>query len=109
MTASRYDWPMLMFCDKTGKQLFPGDYIVYGHALGRCAGLRYGVVLDIVKSENDDYGRPGCKLHVQGVDDDWGERCKPVKPGYLQFPKRVLKVALGQIPENVRTVLKARS
>jgi hypothetical protein len=33
--------------DKSGRELEPGDFIVYGHALGRCAGLRYGVVLEV--------------------------------------------------------------
>ena len=33
--------------DKTGTEIKEGDFIVYGHALGRCAGLRIGKVLAI--------------------------------------------------------------
>ncbi len=33
--------------DKSGREINIGDYIVYGLALGRCAALRFGKVLDI--------------------------------------------------------------
>ena len=86
-----------------------GDYIVYGHALGRCAGLRYGLVLDIIMGKSTDYAdkNPIPKLRVIGVDDDWAHH--PVsllsKPSVLQFSKRILKITSDQLPYEVRHLL----
>lgn len=94
------------FFDKCGKEVKPGDLIVYGHALGRCAGLKYGRVT-AVKLTKSEYSDPEVKLTVQGVDDDWDQE-KPslTKLGTLKFSKRVLKVSEDQIPKEVLELLK---
>lgn len=90
--------------DKAGNEINVGDYIVYGHALGRCAGLRYGKVLEIKASKGYyDEGKP--VLSVQGVDDDWKHR-KPelcARKGTLGFPnERVLVIKEDQLPQYVK-------
>ena len=62
------------FPDKAGCDLKPGDFIVYGHALGRCAGLQYGVVLEILPPNRKGWtGSKSPRIRVQGIDldDNW--------------------------------------
>jgi hypothetical protein len=94
------------FKDKVGNELQPGDLIIYGHALGRCAGLRYGKVLYAKESKSAWSDKTKNNLRVQGVDDDWSHM-KPelAKPGTLQFSTRILKVRRDQIPANVLALL----
>ena len=106
------------FIDKAGREVLPGDYIVYGHALGRCAGLQYGRVLYILPPAHDPYMGVCAKLKMRGIDahDNWFgysnrnpnyREMEPelLKPGTLCFPSRVLKVEPHQIPESVRLLL----
>ena len=51
-----------IFKDKCGKVLTSGDFIVYGHALGRCAGLRYGKVIDVKFPKESTYGKGEAKI-----------------------------------------------
>ncbi len=95
--------------DKSGREIAVGDFIVYGHALGTCAGLQYGKVLGF--GERLEYGRredrpklPTCK--VRGVDTDYtydGPRL--MKPSTLQFSERILVVTRDQVPANVLELL----
>lgn len=95
----------LEFQDKAGNPLKRGDFIVYGHALGRCAGLRYGVVVEI-KEGKVDWSQTGPKLHVFGIDDDWDHRAPTIcRKGVLSFSSRVLKVRKDQIPLNQLSLL----
>jgi hypothetical protein len=100
--------------DKSGKVLKPGDFIVYGHALGRCAGLQYGVLLGIHqkkgyggKPELDRNGDPVVHATVQGIDSDWADngwekdKIRKLKKGTLQFGTRILKVGPDQIDPRV--------
>jgi hypothetical protein len=90
------------FIDKAGARVEVGDYIVYGHALGRCAGLRFGRVLKIEQVTNWRSNNEW-RIQVQGVDDDWDhkttELCK--SKGTLQFPSRTIK-ANAFVPDYVR-------
>lgn len=67
----------MVFTDKAGVKVVPGDFIIYGHALGRCAGLRYGKVLALVPHPKSYFGceqKAGdreCRLRIIGVNDDW--------------------------------------
>jgi hypothetical protein len=96
--------------DKAGQSLYPGDYIVYGHALGRCAALRFGIVLDIYEA-NDPYGWwPGkdkgkkkVHLRIRGIDTEgWEVEAKGpkllTKDSTLQFPDRVVRLTKNQVP-----------
>lgn len=102
----------LEFKDKAGNRLMAGDYIVYGHALGRCASLQYGKVLGITKAK-DSYAKPAIKLKVQGIEynDNFYEptdkkvELKLLKPSFLAFPSRVLKIMVSQMPEDVANAL----
>jgi len=107
-----------MFIDKTGREVLPGDYIVYGHALGRCAGLQYGRVIAVLPPTRDPYMGVCAKIRVRGVDadDNWlgysknesrgyKRETELLKPGTLSYPSRVLKVEPHQIPEPVLRLL----
>lgn len=85
--------------DKCGSDLEVGDYIVYGHALGRCAGLRYGLVLE----SNDN------SIKIIGYNDDFYNipRWNGIlsKPSTLRFPGRILKIYSSQVPEHIQVDL----
>jgi hypothetical protein len=92
--------------DKRGQEIVPGDYIVYGHALGRCAGLRFGKVLKISEVEPTWRGQSPWRIKVQGVDDDWaGSPPFLCKPGTLQFPNRIVVLAASQLPFEIFQML----
>jgi hypothetical protein len=76
--------------DKAGREIQVGQYIVYGHALGRCAGLRYGVVLATAEDH----------IEIRGCDDDWHIRLLS-RNSSLRFPKRILIVTGSQLPVEI--------
>ncbi len=100
--------PQEFFEDKAGQKVVRGDYIVYGHNLGRCAGLRFGKVLDIYLARRT-WGRveDSWRIVIRGVDDDWGSREPQLlaKKSFLQFPDRIMKVN-ELFPEKYRKLLK---
>lgn len=94
--------------DKAGHDLKPGDLIVYGHALGRCAALRYGMIISINKPKEDSYSNKD-KLHVRvrGVDDGWDGKPELLsKDSTLQFGDRILRISNSQMPEKVLKLLR---
>lgn len=95
-----------VFKDKAGKVLKPGDLVLYGHALGRCAGIRYGKVTGIQWGKSG-YGDRKLKLKVRGVDDDWRHREANLtqKEALLEFPSRIVKIEDHQIPEKYKALL----
>lgn len=101
--------------DKLGHHITVGCYIVYGHALGRCAGLRIGKVLGIRQVEKPPWGGVGEPTHewrirVQGVDDDGLTASggpKLCKPGTLQFPSRIVVIEAGDMPLSYLTLLES--
>lgn len=96
------------FIDKSGREVKVGDFIVYGHNLGRCAGLRFGKVLKIEKTAHpwrDDEDE--WKIGVQGIDDDWNtdiNDAKAARKGTLLFPERILGIN-NIIPEHYKELL----
>ena len=95
--------------DKSGREIKINDYIVYGHALGRCAGLKYGKVLAFKEFETFHINKDKkIGLSVIGIDDDWSSQ-KPElgkRKGFLQFPEeRVLIVSLDQLPKGYKELL----
>ena|ERR1700690_2048063 len=92
--------------DKSRKEIKVGDFIIYGHALGRCAGLRYGKVLAI-KEVKDYADRIKNHFTVQGVDDDWYPDTPKLaeRKGTLQFGDRILIVTEDQIPDKIFELL----
>lgn len=112
----------LMFTDKSGWILKPGDFIIYGHALGRCAGLQYGKVMEIIEGKSPlGYNMPTwTKLKIRpvtyndnydriGPDYQWDTSKVRVstKASVLTFSSRVLKVERYQIPQPVLEALDA--
>lgn len=120
----------VVFKDKAGFVLKPGDLIVYGHALGRCAGLQYGKVLAITSQKkhayvhNKETGKydsieyDHAKLKVNGIafhdnqsnqpEDTrfWrSDMAEPLRVGTLEYSSRVLKVSRSQIPAPVLKAL----
>jgi hypothetical protein len=99
----------LLPLDKLGREITVGSYIAYGHALGRCAGMRIGKVLRILQEKKHSYGRNELifKIKVWGIDDDWTHI--PVlcnTPGTLNFPERMLVVSTEDIPPDFAELLK---
>lgn len=97
---------MKAYVDKSGRELKVGDFIIYGSLLGRCAGLKYGKVLQLYESKGDEYTKPKKRLKVVSVDDNWSHRGPELcKPGYLEFSERILKIGRNLIPESVLSLL----
>jgi hypothetical protein len=90
--------------DKLGRPITVGCYIAYGHALGRCAGIRIGKVLAIKKNpEADNYPGEGWKFTVWGVDDDWNRLQLNSRKGTLFFTTRIF--VLDEVPAEYKTLL----
>jgi hypothetical protein len=100
--------------DKTNREIHVGDFIVYGHALGRCAGLRIGKVLKIKEKEScwGDKILKGFSITVIGIDDDWADSpymhsepklCSHV--GHLLYPNRIIVVDRRNVPQNYLSLL----
>jgi hypothetical protein len=85
--------------DKLGKEITQGCYIVYGHLLGRSAGLKVGKVLAIKPAPEGRFGE--ARITVRGVNDGWYDE-KPSlseNKGTLQFPDRCLVVNESDLPK----------
>lgn len=99
--------------DKIGQEIKIGSIIVYGHALGRCAGLRIGKVLSLKEEDNKDYlgninkYQPKIyRIGVIGVDDDWDHReISLARRGCLQFPNRIIVLDEKKVPEKYKMLL----
>lgn len=108
------------FVDKAGQVVRVGDFILYGHALGRCAGLKWGRVLKI-EQVDQLWSDGGWRISVQGIDTDWHDLevqrgtqddeadqswGKPAvcKRGTLMFPSRIV-LANAFIPARWREML----
>jgi hypothetical protein len=79
--------------DKIDQEINVGDYIIYGHALGRCSGLRIGKVLNL-KTDVDGFNRPIYRITVWGIDDDWQNYTPQLlnKKSTLLYPNRCVVV-----------------
>lgn len=99
--------------DRLGRDIVVGSYLAYGHALGRCAGLRIGKVTAIkLAAEKRYYGNePDWRITVIGVDDDWNHRtpelCK--RKGTLMFPDRMVVLDFDKLPERYQRLLEKAS
>jgi hypothetical protein len=86
------------FLDKIGQPITKGAIIVYGHALGRCAGLRLGKVLKHPTNPvRDKYGvnsTGDVRITVRGLDDDWTHKGPELlsKNSTLMFCDRVMVI-----------------
>jgi hypothetical protein len=95
------------FQDKSGREVRVNDFVVYGHALGRCAALRFGMVLSIKRGKRHEYSRDDeWAIRVQGIDDDAVDiyglaLCKVA--GTLMFPDRILN-ANAFIPQQYKAL-----
>lgn len=93
--------------DKLGTEITVGCFIAYGHALGRCAGIRIGKVLKIKEGEKREF-RPWAstdRITVIGIDDDWSSQ-EPrlcTRTGTLLYSNRV--IVLSTLPEKFMTLL----
>ncbi len=103
------------FKDKAGSVVQPGDIIVHGHALGRCAGLRYAKVLALVPHPEDKLfpgslnkvGDRDCKIRIIAVNAEWSHRPPEIadKPVVIGFGDRVMKLHQDQVPEKILGLL----
>lgn len=97
--------------DKLGREITPGAMIVYGHALGRCAGLQIGRVLAIKQVPETNYWgkepKMAWRITVIGIDDHGYGNQKPpelnTRKGTLQFPERI--IVLDELPPAYKTLL----
>ena len=88
--------------DKAGRQLVASDIIVYGHNKGRSAGLRYGVILEIKRSDRSDRKE---YASIVGIDDDWDRTPKASKRTSLKYGERMLVVTRDDVPAPVLNVV----
>lgn len=99
----------MVIYDKTGRRIDLGDFVVYGHALGRSAGLRFGKVLAIKPRPPRFHSDPAVSITVIGIEDDWSHRevalCSRV--GTLQFPERTVVIEPERMPANLKALLDA--
>jgi hypothetical protein len=98
--------------DKSGNPIEVGTYIVYGHALGRCAGLRFGKVLGIKRKPKPSYREfhsldSQWSITVIGYDDDSLMRRDKAcdRAGTLGFPDRILVIPKEWLTEEIRSAL----
>lgn len=98
--------------DKIGQPITEGSIIAYGHALGRCAGIRIGKVLKAERKQElnwDDKptGKTVVRITVMGVDDDWSHREMELtsRKGTLQFPERIIVLDPAKVPATFMTLL----
>lgn len=95
--------------DKVGQEIRVGSIIAYGHALGRCAGIRIGRVLKITQKPAPAYlgGDLLWRITVIGVDDDWEHKVPQLntRVGTLQFPSRIVVLLPCQVPNMHRALL----
>lgn len=88
--------------DKIGQPIQEGSYIVYGHALGRCAALKIGLVLKVAKIEARR-GYSNHRITVVGVDETSHNDRRIIyltKLGTLQFPDRAIVLPREKIPQD---------
>jgi hypothetical protein len=82
--------------DKVGYPIRPGQFIIYGHALGRSAALKFGRVLAVHSVGDHMYVRhaPRDRIRVHGVEEvimfDGHTEYELSKPGTLQYGDRCL-------------------
>lgn len=81
--------------DKAGTLIKPGDFIVYGQALGRCASLNYARVTDVGESKDEYNKHPTCR--VVGVTASFSRGLQLQKPATLHFSERILVVTPQQM------------
>lgn len=97
------------YYDKAGQAVKVDDYIIYGHALGRSAALRWGKVKEIFyKGRNDHQGVENYSIRVRGVDYDdcpnlWEPRVSR-KDVTLQFADRTI-LATAFVPSHIKKLL----
>jgi hypothetical protein len=102
ITVTDQDNPIL---DKIGQPITEGCIIAYGHALGRCAGIRIGKVVKLsrqAKAHGDVF-----RITVHGVDDDWTHYPLKLtnKKGTLQFPDRIIVLDPAIVPAKFMSLL----
>ena len=93
----------LVFKDKAGNELRPGDLIVYGHMTCDSAGLQYGKVLGLMESKPSWGSTSQTKLRVIGVG-GWNEP-ELLKPSVLMYSERILRILPSQMPDNIFKLL----
>jgi hypothetical protein len=103
---------MIRPLDKLGTPVEIGSIIVYGHALGRCAALRVGRVLELNQVPRPYWygtGPAPATWHatVIGIADEWNGRPAALneKVGTLQFPDRWVVLTPAQVPVVYRELL----
>lgn len=93
-----------------GQEIKPGDYIAYGQALGRCAAMNIGRVIEaglkpLKRFEDDDKVEFRCK--ITALDYDWFHdtytRSKTART--LQFAERIVVLHPDTVPASIKDVL----
>lgn len=91
--------------DKCGQVIRPGSYIVYGHALGRSVGLKFGKVIHAQRTFAT-YGSDA-RIEVIGVDDGWkGHPALLTHKGILRYGNRVIVLPFKALPYYAQELLK---
>lgn len=93
--------------DKLDRPIAVGDFIAYGHALGRSAALKIGRVVAIrCLAEPTWRGGSPWRITVAGIDEaSW--HTTRISRGTLQFPDRAIVVPREDVPAHWRGMLEA--
>ena len=99
----------MIFRDKSGDPLELGDIIIYAVMNGDSPSLRYGKVIGFKSRKQGPFRfcSSEVKLRVVGID-DYGE-IRAMKPAYLEYSERVLRVTSYRVPEIILRELDAIS
>lgn len=80
--------------DVLGNEIKAGDYIVYGAAKGRCAGLNIGLVTS-AGTHKPEYGDSYFRTQAEAVQVSWGEYTRTGMDSYSGAKKKPRKVTLA--------------
>lgn len=94
--------PMPSF-DKIGREIKIGSIIVYGHALGRSAGLKIGKVVRINEKKRSWDDSITTTFSVFGVEEDFSDKLSLSKIGTLHYSNRI--IVLKDVPAKYYQIL----
>ena len=87
--------------DKSGREIKPGDFILYGQSQGRSAGLNYGRVLSLSLRKGFRARRTRMVCFVGMRRWFWDGSCLQ-KPSYLQNGDSILVISKKQLDAGAR-------
>jgi len=89
--------------DKCGREIHVGDYIVYGHAIGRSASLKFGKIIKI--TEKDACGKKVYTYRVAGISEDYSFKTPSISIGTVLYEDRMIILPFDLLPDYAKELL----